>query len=122
MEWVRSQKLTWEFLDKFRDPDQAPTLLGVHSDDCSMAKCLADSLLANGLLLDEIDLRIRFIYWWQYRYCNGSGSRDLNSHGIGMSISDSFKAFLEKPNRFVDNGNKSNSGNGSIMRLAPLPI
>jgi len=53
-----------------------------------MAKCLADSLLANNLTLNPKDLRIRFLLWWHFGYNNGSLGDQ--SFGLGGNISESF--------------------------------
>lgn len=37
-----------------------------------MARCLADSLLANNFKFSPIDLRIRFLLWWHFGYNNGN--------------------------------------------------
>jgi hypothetical protein len=55
-----------------------------------MAKCVADCLLANNLELNPVDLRMRFMYWWNKGYCNGSGTTKNASFGLGGNISESF--------------------------------
>ena len=45
---------------------------GQITDDCSMARCLADSILVNNFKLDGFDLRYRFILWWHFGYNNTS--------------------------------------------------
>lgn len=50
-----------------------------------MGKCIADSILSNEMKFNPIDLRIRFILWWERGYNNGS--RGNNSYGLGGNIS-----------------------------------
>lgn len=111
----------WELLKK-RTACCEIDVYGFHSDDCSMAKCLADSLLVYGEDFNHIDLRIRFLYWWNYGYCNGTGKKHHPSFGIGISIGNSFEEFQEEMRKKVYEGDQRNSGNGSIMRLTPVPI
>ena len=43
------------------------------TDDCSMARCLADSILANNFEFNGVDLRGRFLLGWHFGYNNMSG-------------------------------------------------
>jgi ADP-ribosylglycohydrolase len=103
--------------------------LGMHTDvrycliakDCSMAKCLAESLLVNNLDLDGLDVRLRYILWWYYGYCNGTLGQP--SFGLGSNIHLSLNEFLKQPAPFMDlNGPRQNNGNGGLMRLAPCAL
>lgn len=73
-------------------------------------------------------MRFRFILWWNNGYCNGSG--DMRSFGLGGNISTSFQNFYQqraKEEYMVSDAKNistrgSCSGNGSLMRLEPIPI
>lgn len=95
-----------------------------------MSLCLADCLLMNGMV-DCVDLRKRFTMWNSYGYNNGfrfDETRDKlggkSSIGLGGNISMSLMEFRMSgfKSEATSAGNKYTSGNGSIMRLAPLPI
>ena len=53
-----------------------------------MARCVADSILANNFEFNGIDLRSRFLLWWHFGYNNTSGDR--TSFGLGGNISTGF--------------------------------
>lgn len=96
---------------------------GQWTDDTAMGLCLADSLLAcSGY--DGTDIRVRFWNWW-YRGYNNSFKNDpsrSSSVGLGSNISTSLKAITnDKPTPRFDSYSED-SGNGSLMRLAPVAI
>jgi len=100
--------------------------LGQWTDDTSMGLCLADSLLATNFQLDPLDLMLRFYAWWYLGYNNAFSLDDArgskSSVGLGGSIGASLDMFKQKGMAFTDSGDKNTSGNGSIMRLAAVPI
>ncbi len=89
---------------------------GEWTDDTSMALCLAESLIESEGF-DAIDQLQRYVRWWR----NGH----LSSTGLCFDIGFTSKAALEG---FLDTGQPSgltssdSAGNGSIMRLAPIPM
>ncbi len=91
-------------------------LPGEWTDDTSMALCLAESLIECGGFNAEDQLR-RYVRWWRYGH--------LSSTGICLDIGFTTRAALE---RFEASGQPSGltspdtAGNGSIMRLAPVPV
>lgn len=116
---------------------------GQWTDDTSMALCLADSLLAGGKTSSPADAyqggdaRVRYFNWWACGINNAFkhddsmiGGQRRTSVGLGGNIAASFQRLLEgvglhKAGRDVppDVSSKSeDAGNGSIMRLAPIPI
>ncbi|KRW99589.1 ADP-ribosylation/Crystallin J1 [Pseudocohnilembus persalinus] len=116
----------WESLIEWAQKNNhIRTKYGVITDDCSMARCLADSLLANNGNFNPIDIRLRFLLWWNTGYCNGS--QDQRSFGLGGNISQGFGMFFRQ-NRppYVFDMEKQKlgniNGNGSIMRLGTIPI
>eukprot|EP00927_Polykrikos_kofoidii_P082085 TRINITY_DN8061_c0_g2_i1.p1 TRINITY_DN8061_c0_g2~~TRINITY_DN8061_c0_g2_i1.p1 ORF type:complete len:470 (-),score=70.99 TRINITY_DN8061_c0_g2_i1:307-1716(-) len=97
--------------------------LGQWTDDTSMGLCLADSLLARGNY-DGTDIRVRFWNWWNRGYDNAF-RLDCSRHqsvGLGGNISMSLASIknAQPPPRFEAKG--EDAGNGSLMRLAPVPI
>ncbi len=103
---------------------------GQWTDDASMALCLADSLLV-GLqeppedLLEAFhpkDLRLRFLHWWHLGYNNAF--QNQRSIGLGGNIGESFEEFIRSrgATEYTQAGDLNTSGNGSLMRLAPVPI
>jgi len=96
---------------------------GQWTDDTSMGLCLAESLIAcKGF--QPIDLRIRFINWWDYGYRNAFAydTGRFRSCGLGGTIGSSFTEFEANRSEYTKAGDRKSSGNGSIMRLAPVPI
>jgi len=120
----------WKDQSEMRETNRFLLSKGQWTDDGSMALCLADSLLAhNGF--HPRDLRLRFLAWWMLGYNNafrldqeqrlavwGSSA----SIGLGGIIGESMQEFVRVPADYTKQGNLHSSGNGSIMRNAPVPI
>ena len=90
---------------------------GEWTDDTSMALALADSIAAVGWdLNDQAD---RYVQWWK----TGKYSVNGRCFDIGITTRSALGNFVAKKNAFTS-GDRSDraSGNGSIMRLAPVPI
>eukprot|EP01062_Namystynia_karyoxenos_P015246 TRINITY_DN15533_c1_g1_i2.p1 TRINITY_DN15533_c1_g1~~TRINITY_DN15533_c1_g1_i2.p1 ORF type:complete len:561 (+),score=164.00 TRINITY_DN15533_c1_g1_i2:78-1760(+) len=105
---------------------------GQWTDDCSMALCLADSLLARKKW-DGADARMRWHQWWYHGYCNAfrfdrtRRSGLASSVGLGGNIAKSLEEVDSALRRSAKVGavfgsENEDAGNGSIMRLAPVPI
>lgn len=105
---------------------------GQWTDDTSMGLCIADSLLACGEY-DGTDIRLRFWNWWFRGYNNAfryDDSLALSKYsvgekcsvGCGANVKASLCAIVNQspPPRFAAKG--EDAGNGSLMRLAPIPI
>lgn len=92
---------------------------GEWTDDTAMMLCLSDSLLFNRSLKVE-DLMVRFIRWWTDGYNSSSG----RAVGLGGNIKKAIYSFNpEDPNRLLGGTNPAtDAGNGSLMRLAPVPV
>ena len=90
---------------------------GQWTDDTSMALCLAHSLLHKNAF-DPTDQMNRYCNWYNYGYMSSNGE----CFDIGMTVSDALRKYLETKNPFSGSIDKFSSGNGSIMRLAPIPI
>jgi ADP-ribosyl-[dinitrogen reductase] hydrolase len=91
---------------------------GEWTDDTSMALCLAESLLErNGF--DPADQMRRYLRWW----LNGH----LSSNGYCFDIGNTVRQALEQFRAHGDprrsgQSHQLSAGNGSLMRLAPIPL
>lgn len=90
---------------------------GQWTDDTSMALCLAHSLLRTRSF-DPIDQMNRYCNWYNYGYMSSNGE----CFDIGVTVSDALRKYLETGDPFSGSIDRFSSGNGSIMRLAPIPI
>lgn len=103
---------------------------GQWTDDTAMALCLADSLLANKGEFQPRDLRMRFALWWGLGYNNAFGlDQGRRAHwghrgsvGLGGMVGDAHEEFKHAPCDYTSKGDLRSSGNGTIMRLAPVPV
>eukprot|EP01125_Pyxidicula_operculata_P010019 TRINITY_DN3294_c0_g2_i3.p1 TRINITY_DN3294_c0_g2~~TRINITY_DN3294_c0_g2_i3.p1 ORF type:complete len:469 (-),score=95.12 TRINITY_DN3294_c0_g2_i3:817-2223(-) len=95
---------------------------GQWTDDASMGLCLADSLIFYPNFNPK-DLRLRFLNWWELGYCNAF-AKDNGRHSVGLggNINVSFGEFKRCRTDYTTAGDKSFSGNGSVMRNAAVPI
>src|SRR3982074_208519 len=90
---------------------------GEGNDHTSMALALADSIATAGWNLnDQAD---RYVQWWK----TGKYSVNGRCFDIGITTSSALGNYVAKKNALTS-GDRSDraSGNGSIMRLAPVPI
>jgi ADP-ribosylglycohydrolase len=90
---------------------------GEGTDDTSMALALADSIADAGWDLD--DQAERYVAWWR--------RGEYTVHGfavdIGTTTCTSLRRFLQTQDAWTSGDTSQySSGNGSIMRLAPVPI
>lgn len=89
---------------------------GQWTDDTSMALCLASSLIENGFdLHDQIH---RYVLWNEQGYMSSNG----RCFDIGNATWDALEAFKRTGKALSGSFDPDSSGNGSIMRLAPVPI
>lgn len=90
---------------------------GEWTDDTSMALALADSITQVGW--DPNDQARRYVSWWR----EGTYSVNGGCFDIGNTTAAALHRF-QKSNDATSSGDPSPraSGNGSIMRLAPVPI
>eukprot|EP00755_Sulcionema_specki_P012548 Sspe_Gene.51703::Locus_28680_Transcript_1_1_Confidence_1.000_Length_1638::g.51703::m.51703 len=124
-----------EYKEAFNKFDLLP---GQWTDDCSMALCLADSLLVNRGYHGG-DARVRWHMWWSHGYCNAFRFMEpyveekrkfcpRGSVGLGGNIAQSICEVEEQAPKSCDDvpaiygSCNEDAGNGSIMRLAPVPI
>jgi ADP-ribosyl-[dinitrogen reductase] hydrolase len=90
---------------------------GEWTDDTSMALCLAESLLeSNGF--DPYDQLSRYVHWKRRGH--------HSSNGVCFDIGGTVMAALARFERFSEpyagSTAPNSAGNGSIMRLAPVPL
>ena len=89
---------------------------GQWTDDTSMALCLAESLIeCRGF--DPVDQLRRYVDWWR----NGHLSCNGRCFDIGNTTESALSAF-ERSGRPSGRTAPDSAGNGSIMRLAPIPM
>jgi ADP-ribosylglycohydrolase len=90
---------------------------GEWTDDTSMALALADSMASVGWDLN--DQASRYVEWWK----TGKYSVNDRCFDIGITVRGALSRFIAGKNALTsgDSGEWA-SGNGSIMRLAPVPI
>ncbi|MEZ4510753.1 MAG: ADP-ribosylglycohydrolase family protein [Chloroflexota bacterium] len=91
--------------------------LGEWTDDTSMALCLGHSLLDRGGF-DAADQMRRYVAWMQQGYMSSNGV----CFDIGNTVRQALNAFLQTGNPFAGATDPQTAGNGSIMRLAPVPM
>ncbi|MDB5389100.1 MAG: draG 1 [Planctomycetaceae bacterium] len=90
---------------------------GEWTDDTSMALALADSIANTGWNLnDQAD---RYVQWWQ----TGKYSVNGSCFDIGITTRAALGNYVVRKNaRTSGDSSERASGNGSIMRLAPVPM
>lgn len=90
---------------------------GQWTDDTSMALCLAESMIEKKGF-DPVDQTERYLRWWREGY--------LSSTGKFFDIGGTVRAALERFERihepYCGPTDPYSAGNGSIMRLAPVPL
>lgn len=90
---------------------------GQWTDDTSMALCLAESLIESGGF-DANDQMKRYVAWWR----EGIWSSNGRCFDIGNTVSQALSLFEKSGNAFAGSEDPYSAGNGSIMRLAPIPM
>ena len=90
---------------------------GQWTDDTSMALCLATSLVECGGF-DAADQMQRYVRWWREGYWSSTGS----CFDIGNTVSAALSRFLRHGDPYAGSTDPHSAGNGSLMRLAPMPM
>lgn len=90
---------------------------GQWTDDTSMALCLAHSLIFNNCF-DATDQMSRYCNWYNYGYMSSTGE----CFDIGHTTITAFRKFLMTKDPMAGSTHPRSAGNGSIMRLAPIPM
>ena len=90
---------------------------GQWTDDTSMALCLATSLIECGGF-DATDQMQRYVRWWREGYLSSTKSY----FDIGNTVSAALSRFVEHGDPYAGSTHPHSAGNGSLMRLAPVPM
>ena len=90
---------------------------GYFTDDTSMALCLAESRLERNEF-DARDQMQRYVRWFR----DGHHSSTGRCFDIGNTTRDSLDRFIRTGEPFAGPTDTWSAGNGSIMRLAPVPM
>lgn len=91
--------------------------LGQWTDDTSMAMCLAESLVERGEF-DPADGMRRYVRWWRDGYWSSTG----RCFDIGNATAAALGKFERTGDPFAGSADPWTAGNGSLMRLAPVPL
>ncbi len=90
---------------------------GEWTDDTSMALCLAESLIeCQGF--DPADQMRRYVRWYREGYLSSTG----RCFDIGNTVREALHRFENTGEPFSGSTHPHSAGNGSIMRLAPVPL
>ena len=90
---------------------------GQWTDDTSMALCLAESLIERGGF-DAMDQMQRYVRWWEEGYLSATGK----CFDIGVTTSNALSHFIDTGEPYAGSSDPNTAGNGSLMRLAPVPM
>jgi ADP-ribosyl-[dinitrogen reductase] hydrolase len=90
---------------------------GQWTDDTSMALCLAESLVEKKGF-DAADQMDRYLHWYRDGYLSSTGV----CFDIGNTVRSALHRYQESGNPFSGPTDPYSAGNGSIMRLAPIPM
>jgi ADP-ribosylglycohydrolase len=90
---------------------------GQWTDDTAMALCLASSLLeCRGF--DAGDQMDRYVRWLREGYMSSSGQ----AVGVGRTVLSSIERYQATGDPMAGSSDPLSAGNGSLMRLAPVPM
>jgi ADP-ribosylglycohydrolase len=101
----------------FRDSDWFDLPAGHWSDDTAMALCLANSLIEKKIF-DPVDQIEKYKKWLETGYCSSTG----RAIGVGQTILRALNAYHDGDDPYVAISSRNSDGNGSLMRLAPIPL
>ena len=90
---------------------------GQWTDDTSMALCLATSLLEQGGF-DPADQMRRYMRWRDEGYLSSTG----RCFDIGGTVGQALARFAATGDPYSGPTDEYSAGNGSLMRLAPVPM
>lgn len=108
---------TFEPVTDFRSEGSHGLKAGEWSDDTSLALCLAESLIEqNGF--DPIDQLKRYTCWYREGHLSING----RCFDIGNTTRAAIHKFEETGEPYCDPKHEFSISNGSLMRLAPVPM
>lgn len=90
---------------------------GEWTDDTSMALCLAESLVEKRDF-DPVDQLERYTRWFRHGHLSSTGSR----FDVGNAVRQALLKFEKTKEPYCGSTDPRSAGNGSIMRLAPVPL
>ncbi len=90
---------------------------GQWTDDTSMALCLAASLIERGGF-DAKDQMNRYLRWYRDGYLSSTG----DCFDIGNTVASALSRFRNTEEPYSGTTDEMSAGNGSLMRLAPVPM
>lgn len=91
---------------------------GFWTDDTSMALCIAESLCLTGRF-DAVDQMTRYLSWYE----SGHLGSTCDCFDIGSTTHISLQSFKDGPELpYRGKTWEKSAGNGSLMRLAPIPM
>jgi ADP-ribosyl-[dinitrogen reductase] hydrolase len=90
---------------------------GQWTDDASMALCLAESLIEQKGF-DPADQMRRYVMWWKEGHLSSTGE----CFDIGNATRSALSRFVRTSDPISGSIDPNSAGNGSIMRLAPVPM
>jgi ADP-ribosyl-[dinitrogen reductase] hydrolase len=90
---------------------------GEWTDDTSMALCLAESLIEKRGF-DAKDQMDRYSSWHEEGYLSSTG----RCFDIGNTVAGALASYRRTRNPFAGSEAPNAAGNGSLMRLAPIPL
>lgn len=90
---------------------------GQWTDDTSMALCLATSLVECGKF-DALDQMTRYLRWFREGYLSSNGT----CFDIGHTVRAALRKFEFNGEPIAGQTDPMTAGNGSLMRLAPVPM
>ena len=90
---------------------------GAWTDDTSMALCLAESLI-ECRAFDAADQMERYIRWWRDGHLSSNGF----CFDIGGTTAQALQTYIRTEDPFAGSSSVRAAGNGSLMRLAPVPL
>lgn len=90
---------------------------GEWTDDTSMALCLAESLIECGAF-DPHDQLARYVAWKRAGHHSSTGT----CFDIGGTVAKALSRFERHSEPWADGSDPYSAGNGSLMRLAPVPL
>jgi ADP-ribosyl-[dinitrogen reductase] hydrolase len=90
---------------------------GQWTDDTSMALCLAESLIEKRGF-DPKDQMDRYCRWWKKGYLSSTGT----CFDIGITVRTALAHYQQSGDPFAGSTDSFSAGNGSLMRLAPVPL
>lgn len=90
---------------------------GEWTDDTSMAICLCESLVERDAF-DPADQLRRYLRWYREGYRSSTG----RCFDIGITVRQALERFEQTGCEWCGSTDPRTAGNGSLMRLAPVPL